>query len=69
MVSLRKITTTNGGVGMITTTTKIDCCPDHDCPLVLVFMPSGVELVCLECAAVLEPDDELDLRDADEGGK
>jgi hypothetical protein len=25
--------------------------------------------VCLECAAVLEPDDVIDLRDADEGGQ
>jgi hypothetical protein len=48
--------------------TNLNLCPEHDCPLVLVFMPSGVELVCLECAAVLDPDDEIDLRDADEGG-
>jgi hypothetical protein len=57
-----------------TPTINVNTCPDHDCPLVLVFMPSGTELVCLECAAVLEPEDAadndgVDLRDLDGGGK
>jgi hypothetical protein len=48
---------------------NLNTCPDHDCPLVLVFLPSGTELVCLECAAVLEPDDEIDdVRDIELGG-
>jgi hypothetical protein len=53
---------------MNTPTTNLNLCPEHDCPLVLVFRDGYRELTCLECAAVLDPDDEIDLRDLDNGG-